>query len=264
VGGVAFSLIELLVVIAIIALLATIGLPALRGLGKSNRLNAATRQMLDDLALARLRAINSRTTVYVVFAPTNLVDRLSSETNNLARRQLTNLLTAPFTTYALVTKRTVGDQPGREFPQYVTDWKRLPDGIVIPRYKFTANPRTVDAVPLTPGSTNWYDVKEYAAGFDYLNNVQERGGLPFPIPGSYDRTARCLRLPVLGFDSMGQLLSREDESIPLAEGSVFFKPDQNGRLSVPDLEIKPPKNWTNNFIRVNWLTGRAVLERGNL
>ena len=262
VGGVAFSLIELLVVIAIIALLATIGLPALRGLGKSNRLNAATRQMLDDLALARLRAINSRTTVYVVFAPTNLVDRLSSETNNLARRQLTNLLTAPFTTYALVTKRTVGDQPGREFPQYVTDWKRLPDGIVIPTYKFLANP--TNAVHRPQGSTNWFEVFEYAAGFDYLNNVQEKGGLPFPIPGSYHRTAPYLRLPVLGFDAMGQLLSREDEIIPLAEGSIFFKPDQNGRLSVPDPEIKPPKNWTNNCIRVNWLTGRAVLERGNL
>jgi prepilin-type N-terminal cleavage/methylation domain-containing protein len=258
-GGAAFSLIELLVVIAIIALLATIGLPALRGLGKSNRLNAASRQMVDDLALARLRAINSRTTVYVVFAPTNIVDRLLGETNNLAQRQLTNLLTAPYTTYALLTKRTVGDQPGREFPQYVTDWRRLPDGIVIPAYKFMANPTNAFHPP--QGSTDRFEVYEYAAGFDYLDNVEARGGLPFPIAGSYDRTAPYLRLPVLGFDSMGRLLSGEDEIIPLAEGSIFFKPDRNGRLSVPDLEIKPPKNWTNNFIRVNWLTGRAVLER---
>jgi prepilin-type N-terminal cleavage/methylation domain-containing protein len=258
-GGAGFSLIELLVVIAIIALLATIGLPALRGLGKSNRINAATRQMLDDLAQARLRAINGRTTVYVVFAPTNVAARFAGETNSLALRQLTNLLTAPYTTYALLTKRTVGDQPGRETPQYVTDWKRLPDGIVIATNKFGPDPRT-GAFPAIPGKP-WYEVLEYAAGFDHLNNVEERGGLPFPIPGSYDRTQPYLRLPVLGFDSMGQLLSREDEIIPLAEASLFFKPDQNGRLSVPDLEIRPPKNWTNNFIRVNWLTGRAVLER---
>jgi prepilin-type N-terminal cleavage/methylation domain-containing protein len=263
----AFSLIELLVVIAIIALLATIGLPALRGIGKSNRLNAATRQILDDLALARLRAINSRTTVYMVIVPTNVAERLAGETDTRARRQLTNLLTAPYTTYALLTKRTVGDQPGRDIPQYITDWKRLPDGILFPHYKFIADPRA-SAHPATPGRP-WYEVLEYAAGFDYLTNAVGRNSVPFPIAGSYDPNAPLLRLPVLGFDSMGQLLPnvdgvREDRIIPLAEGSIFFKPDQNGRLSVPDLEIKPPKNWTNNFIRVSWLTGRAVLERRNL
>ena len=263
-GGAAFSLIELLVVIAIIALLATIGVPALRGLGKSSRLNAATRQMLDDLALARLRAINSRSTVYLVFAPTDVTTRLVGETNSLARRQLTNLLTAPYTTYALLSKRTVGDQPGRETPQYVTDWKRLPDGIVIAtnKFDFTADPRT-GAHPAIPGKP-WYEVLAYAASFDFVNNVEGRSGLPFPITGSYDRTQPYLRLPVIGFDSMGQLLSREDEIIPLAEGSLFFKPDRDGRLSVPDPEIRPPKNWTNNCIRINWLTGRAVLERRNL
>ena len=246
---------------AIIALLATIGLPALRGMSKSNRLTAATRQMLDDLALARLRAISGRTTVYVVFAPhTDIAGRLTGETNNLARRQLTNLLTAPYTTYALVAKRTVGDQPGRENPRYLTDWKRLPDGIVIATNKFFAMSPLNRDYPTTSGRP-WYEVLEYAAGFDRLDNVPGRDGLPFPITGSYDRTAPYLRLPVLAFDSMGQLLSREDEIIPLAEGSIFFKPDQNGRLSIPDLEIKPPRNWTNNFIRVNWLTGRAVLER---
>ncbi len=263
----AFSLIELLVVIGIIALLATIGLPALRGLGKGNRINAATRQMLDDLALARLRAINSRTTVYVVFIPpADLVGRLLAETNNLAKRQLTNLLTGPFTTYALLTKRTVGDQPGRDQPRYLTDWRRLPDGIVIPPYKFVANP-TNSAHRPTGGVTNRYESFEYAAGFHYVNNAEERGGLPFPIAASYDRTRPALRLPVVGFDSTGQLLSGEDEIVPLAEGSLFFKPDPSRRVPVPDvadLEIRPPKNWTNNCIRINWLTGRAALERSNL
>jgi hypothetical protein len=244
----------MLVVISIIALLATIGLPAMRGLGKSNRLNAAVRQMLDDLAYARLRAINSRTTVYMVFVPTNVVTRLADEPNTAVRRQLTNLLTGPYTTYALMAKRTVGDQPGRDSPRYLTDWKRLPDGIVIPPYKFVNNPSNsfYRAGP-------WYDALEYRAGFDYVTNSPGRGGLPFPNAGSYDLSPPYLRLPVVGFDSMGQLLSRQDEIIPLAEWHFFFGPD--GSLSRSELDIKPPKNWTNNFIRVNWLTGRAALVR---
>jgi prepilin-type N-terminal cleavage/methylation domain-containing protein len=257
----AFSLVELLVVMAIIALLASVGLPAMRGIGKSNRINAATRQMLDDLSYARLRAINSRSTVYMVFAPTNVVDRLMGETDTSARRQLTNLFSAPYTTYALLTKRTVGDQPGRDSPRYLTDWRRLPDGIVLPGYKFVNPPSSSD--PRLQGTVPWYERREYAAGFDYVTNAVGRGGLPFPVAGSYDPSPPFLRLPVIGFDSKGQLLSGEDEILPLAEGSIFFKPDSSGRLSVPDLVLKPPKNWTNTFIRVNWLTGRATLERGD-
>src|SRR5437016_10103978 len=65
----AFTLIELLVVMAIIGLLATIGLPALKGFGKGTGMAGAQRQLLDDLALARLRAISGRTTIYMVFVP---------------------------------------------------------------------------------------------------------------------------------------------------------------------------------------------------
>src|SRR4051812_42158406 len=50
----AFTLVELMVVIVIIGVLASITLPALKGLGQANRSSAAHRQILDDVGLARL------------------------------------------------------------------------------------------------------------------------------------------------------------------------------------------------------------------
>src|ERR1700739_94744 len=65
----AFTLLELLVVIVIIGLLATIGLPAIRGMTKSNAMVAADRQLLDDIAYARRLAIANHTSIYMVFVP---------------------------------------------------------------------------------------------------------------------------------------------------------------------------------------------------
>src|SRR4051812_45868760 len=67
----AFTLIELLVVISIIGILAAILAPAVSHLLKGDNTLAATRQMLDDCARARQMAISQRTTVYMVFVPTN-------------------------------------------------------------------------------------------------------------------------------------------------------------------------------------------------
>jgi len=58
-------------------------------------------------------------------------------------------------------------------------------------------------------------------------------------------------------------VSGVDEIISLARGSVFYARDQNNHYisQPPDVSISPPNNFTNSHIRVNWLTGRAVVER---
>src|SRR5205807_860596 len=129
----AFTLIELLVVISIIAILAAIAMPVTRQL-KPDPLAAATRQLMDDLALARRHAIADHTTVYVLFLPSvnNLPPGLSStpgfDYQPLAKGQ--------FTSYALYEKRQIGDQPGRPTARFVTDWRTLPAGTMIATQKF--------------------------------------------------------------------------------------------------------------------------------
>ena len=241
----AFTLVELLVVIAIIGLLATIGLPALKGFGKGTGMAGAQRQLLQDLGLARLSAINGRTTVYMVFVPTNILDRLRQgpPTSANTMRQLTNLLSGQYTAYALLTKRSAGDQPGQESPRYISEWRWLPPGILIPPVKFDQTALNND-----PSLASYPGVYKTA----FLTNA-----LPFPS----GKTLPWWPLPYVAFNSKGQLVSGRDELIPLAEGSIFFGRNNQGMaLAPPDVVIKPPNNYTNHFIRVNWLTGRASVD----
>src|SRR5688572_16235071 len=73
-GHLAFTLIEMLLVITIIAIMAGLGLPHLKGWGDANTMTAATRQLTDDLAFARLKAISTRSPVYVVFVSPKVVN----------------------------------------------------------------------------------------------------------------------------------------------------------------------------------------------
>lgn len=255
---VAFTLIELLVVMAIIGVLAAIGLPSLKGFGKGTGLAGAQRQLLDDLALARLRAISGRTTVYMVFVPPGIKEHLpdlatgrpnwnglpiSPADHEKYSRQLTNLITGQYTAYALITKRTVGDQPGQENPRYITEWKRLPQGILIATNKFNlVNPTQPISDPPLLGYPD-----------DYRRYFLTRS---FPFPASHSPP---WTLPYIGFTAQGQLIRGRDELIPLAEGSIFFT-GTGGYLPSPDVAIKPANNFTNHFIRVNWLTSRASVD----
>jgi len=237
----AFTLIELLVVMAIIALLATIGLPVLKGFGKGTGMAGAQRQMLQDLGLARLSAINGRTTVYMVFVPTNIFDSIARVTDTKTLQQLTNLITGQYAAYALLSTRTVGDQPGRWNPRYLSEWKRLPQGILIPPYKF--------------------DPAFASAADPYLRSFSMATNPPLPFPTG--KSLLLFPVPYIAFNSQGQLASGRDELIPLAEGSIFFTKNQNGQYvySKDDVPvINPPLNYTNHFIRINWLTGRASVD----
>lgn len=247
----AFTLIELLVVMAIIALLATIGLPAMKGFGKGNAEAAAHRQLLDDIALARLRAISGRTTVYMVFVPPGILGHANAlsttlplEQRDRRRKQLTNLISGQYTSYALFARRSVGAQPGQENPRYLTEWKRLPDGILIATNKFD---------PLLSNNPN-----EYWRAFTYAV-------FPFPSASSQNYLLPFIAFNSLGqllaFDSLGRALPSRDELIPLARGSIFFPKLANGNFGpVPDVIISPRDNFTNNYVRINWLTGRASLD----
>src|SRR5688500_7367766 len=137
----AFTLLELLVVIGIIALLATIGLGALKGFNAINVVQAGNRQLIDDINMARNHALNQRTTVYMVFVP--MLDGFpvaSLGTNAAARRQLTNRLSGQFSSYNFLAMHSMGEQPGRGKPRYLGEWKHLPQGVFIAPQKFDILP----------------------------------------------------------------------------------------------------------------------------
>ncbi|MBI2924846.1 MAG: prepilin-type N-terminal cleavage/methylation domain-containing protein [Verrucomicrobia bacterium] len=251
----AFTLLELLVVIAIIGILATFALPAIRGISQTNAMTAANRQLLDDIALARLRAISGRTTVYMVFVPPNsaqtpLVDHVGALTNLAQKKLMTNLLGKAYNSYALLAKRSLGDQPGRETPRYLLEWRTLPEGVFIRPEKFM---RTNEAT--------WRTLQPTNRPFAYLK-------LPFPT----GKSAK-LELPCIAINPQGQIQYDEGrvpvqpgEAIPLTRGSIFYARESFGQFTTPDVVDTLARSYTNNFnfVRIDWLTGRARVERPEL
>src|SRR5208282_6312994 len=159
-GESAFTLLELLVVISILGLLAALTLPVLKNFGKSDATLGASRQLLDGVARARQMAMSDRTTVYMVFIPTNywvdsaqnfpnpwfnnLTPALQTAVTNLADRQLSG--------YNFVAKGAIGDQPGQHAWHYLGQWQGLPDGTFIAWTKFTnstVGPLTVPSYWIT-------------------------------------------------------------------------------------------------------------------
>lgn len=276
----AFTLIELLVVLAIIGALTAIAVPAFKGFGQSNAFTAAQRQMVDDLKYARQLAIRNRSTVYVLFAPTNSWVQQNTFLNlsgafgtfrEEALTVLTNVLYGQYSSYALYTQRRLGEQPGVERPRYLTEWRSLPQGVVFSK----------EMMGLTDG----------ANGPVLTNRAQmlSQARFPFPvvIPGSdlrshYSGTTPIWNginampaLPFIAFDPSGRIadvtysnlrdpmgnpvLPGSDVVIAVGPGSVLLprQPDGQPIPGAVDLVETPRFGYTNGLIRISYYTGRA-------
>jgi len=265
-----FTLIELLVVISIMAILIGLTVPALKKLGKGNITVSAARQLLDDVGRARALAISHRTTVYMVFVPTNywtLPLSPSNWTNTLNAVEYAaavNLGDKQLSGYTFISAGALGDQPGNHQWRYLSPWQNLPDNSYIAAWKFQA--RTTTPVMLVNGQFPVY-------GFSVTNQI------PFPtVSNTYSATSPVYQppaLPYIAFNYLGQLTingtdpSLVDEYIPLAQGNVGY--DSNPTNKVPLLNIVQPSavvesphfNSTNsmfNLVHIDALTGRSRLE----
>ena len=262
----------MLVVISILGLLAGLAVPAIKNLGKSNVNASAGRQLLDGVSRARQLALSQRTTVYMVFIPTNFWDYLPTGTTPTAA--MTNLCDKQLSGYVFVTLRSVGDQPGQGTTNYWDDVQNLPQGDFIPQWKFY--PRTTYTYFQDLVDNRTYNIP----GFSRMTlNV-----LPFPTATS---PALAQGLPYIAFNYLGQLTteqlspapSQQDEYIPLAQGTVAAAINGGTKTYVmgtfgetvptesPSVTEIPPGNSTNssyNVIHIDWLTGRAREEAQQL
>lgn len=254
----AFTLVELLVVMAIIGVLAAIGLPALKGMGSTNDVSAGIRQLMDDLSYARIKAINERSTVYVVFVSDIIMREPWSEQEKIEVAKHANL---QFTSYALFTKRSLGDQPGPGRPRYITDWRTLPQGTFIPTNKFDYN--------LAFGKER-LEQPLFTRPFFFGDGTSagSRDLIPFP-----NATNKSIQMAFIAFDFQGRLKQPSnagapwmphDVIVPIAKGSIIYpqedknNPNAATRLDPAEVIETPRGNSTNNpSIRIDWLTGRA-------
>jgi prepilin-type N-terminal cleavage/methylation domain-containing protein len=260
----AFTLLELMVVIAIIGFIAALALPRVAGFGKANSMITATRQLLDDVALARQRAMVNRSTVYMVFLPPQFWND-PYYSGNMSGQQVTNLMEHQYTAYALISLATVGDQPGQHHPQYVTDWRVLPNGVFIAPWQFTLTNNngniTVSNIVTTNtlnGTTNWGSIFPWT----WVN-------VPFPslYSTNFNGTGTYMYLPAIGFTPQGSMTTppdrRQYEYIALARGSIFYPTDTNGvpLFEPPLLSEVPPNNdiYNPNLIQIDLLTARGTL-----
>jgi prepilin-type N-terminal cleavage/methylation domain-containing protein len=288
----AFTLLELLVVISILGLLAALTVPVLKNFSKSDAGISGARQLLDGVGRARQLAMSQRTTVYMVFVPTNYwIDASGQFPNaapgswwgNLLQNQLkdvqtavTNLADKQLSGFNFVAYGAMGDQPGRHAWHYLDRWQDLPEGTFIAFQKFVLPP------------TNYYTITDpiYPRFFYNVYGFHTTNAIPFPSGKGTNvhdyplpRITVGINLPYVAFNYLGQLtfdgqnMADRDEYLPLAQGSVMPMTLPGTKVPLlseappvphsPDVQESPPGNSTNisyNIIHIDHLTGRAVLE----
>ena len=206
----------MLVVISILGILAALSVPAIKNISKSDASASASRQLLDGVGRARQLAVANRTTVYMVFVPTNFWDTASGTFNSAWWNGPPGLTaaqkTAATTGYNFISYGTLGDQPGQHTWHYLDQWRNLPDGTFIAWQKFYATNLIIDQI-----SGAAYPVSE----FNYTtNNITKN--IPFPTETSANNSTTPVKLPYIAFNYQGQLtvdgqnLASHDEYIPLA------------------------------------------------
>lgn len=236
----AFTLIEMLVVLGIIALIAALALPQMRTT-EAVAVDAAAHQFMEDLSLARQKALAQRSTVAVVFLTEALNDNAQVNpalANAEENAEIKRLQAGVYTHYALYAFRRLGEQPGQASRNYLTEWKALPEKTF---FSFT----------------NIYSVSNLASA-------------QFPFP--YAASPNLPVLPYIAFDADGKLIQIQSQvtgrGTPLnisvtnsiARGAVFYARDPQGAVSTVEFLETPPGNGLNTLIVVDSLTGRAKRE----
>jgi hypothetical protein len=179
-----------------------------------------------------------------------------SERNILVRGQQT--------TYALFSVREVGDQPGRSQPRYLKAWTALPEGFIIPAWKFDNQGAGIAVTNLLTG-----DVTTLFAQPFYQKSVK--------VPTVSSPNAVEVSMPYIAFGPDGNLQRfnnglfenlPEDEIIPLARGSIFLERNVINNKTVftwkaGDVAERPAGNSTNNYnlVVIDHVTGRGRIVR---
>ena len=242
----AFTLLEMLVVLVIIAMLAALALPAIRGALESRAIDSAAQQLLEDISLARQKAISSRSVVALVFISDAIFLNSEVPIANADKEEdaaIKRLKAGAFTHYAFYQFRRVGEQPGRSSAGYISEWKALPDKTFL-------------------ATNNSFSVLDLSIGVRFPFPFTRSGDDPTPIQPKF---------PYLAFDANGRSIEfgnsfssfdikpTGDRDISIARGAVFYARDANGDLVNNNLELQeiPPLNATQNVIHVDGLTGKG-------